>query len=90
MPRSAIPPGYGEATEVISNHHDILALPDGAQIAYQVWGTQHIAQEFSIVLIGGIYTVRDDWLTVLPQRDQVSVSVPADLVHRTAVCSSPC
>jgi len=41
--------------------HDILVLPDGAQIAYEVWGTQHIAQELPIVLVGGISTIRGDW-----------------------------
>ena len=41
--------------------YDILVLPDGAQIAYEVWGAQHIAQALPIVLVGGISTIRGDW-----------------------------
>ena len=41
--------------------HDILVLPDGAQIAYEVWGAQHVAQALPIILVGGISTIRGDW-----------------------------
>ncbi|KAJ7940171.1 Alpha/Beta hydrolase protein [Mycena leptocephala] len=38
-----------------------VILPDGAQIGFQVLGAEHLGRTTSIVLIGGVSSLRGDW-----------------------------
>ncbi|KAG6867820.1 hypothetical protein C0993_010675 [Termitomyces sp. T159_Od127] len=41
--------------------HSILYLEDGAKIAYEILGTQHLSSRQPLVLIGGMSSRRIDW-----------------------------
>ncbi|KAJ7578453.1 hypothetical protein C8J56DRAFT_348606 [Mycena floridula] len=38
-----------------------LLLPDGASLAYDILGTEHIDEKQPIVLVGGLSSIRGDW-----------------------------
>ncbi|KAF7363930.1 Haloacetate dehalogenase H-1 [Mycena sanguinolenta] len=38
-----------------------VILPDGAQLAFEILGTEHLGQTSPIVLIGGVSSLRGDW-----------------------------
>lgn len=40
-----------------------ISLPDGAKLAYDAFGTEHVSQT-PIVLIGGLSSRRGDWETL--------------------------
>jgi hypothetical protein len=54
-----------------------LDLPDGAQICYEILGSEHLTQTEPIVLITGMSSVRGDW-------DRLSRSLAA---ARPGTCS---
>jgi len=38
-----------------------LTLPDGAKLAYNVFGSEHVSHAKPIVLVGGVSSLKGDW-----------------------------
>ncbi|KAG6862088.1 hypothetical protein C0995_007218 [Termitomyces sp. Mi166 len=60
---------------MLNTTHSVLDLPDGAKIAYEILGTQHLSSCQPLVLIGGMSSRRTDWERLANSLSHASLSL---------------